>query len=168
MSLTMYDASIPVYQSMLTAVTHVLKKGQINAKERDIDEQVFFNARLAPDMHPLSRQIQIAADLAKGGAARLAGVDIPSWEDNESSFADLHARLAKTLEFVSGFEKGDIDGSETREIKLKIADQEMEFTGQAYLLHFNFPNFYFHVTTTYSILRSQGVPLSKRDYFGRG
>lgn len=164
MTISMYEASVPVFRARLTALSNVLRKGEANAQERKIDEAVFLNARLAPDMLPLTGQIQIASDNAKGAPTRLAGREHVRFEDNEKTFADLQARIAKTIELLDTFKPEEIDGSEDRVIEMKLGSREMKFTGMQYLLHFAMPNFYFHVTTAYTILRHNGVPLSKPDF----
>ena len=166
MSLTMYQASIPVFVRMLGNLSAILDKAAAHAEAKKIDPSVFINARLAPDMFPLSRQIQIATDMAKGCAARLAGIEVPSYEDNESTFAELHARIAKTIAFIESVSASQIDGSEERQITLKFGSHELNFLGQAYLLDFVLPNFHFHLTTTYAILRHNGVEIGKKDYTG--
>ena len=166
MSLSMYQASIPAFVQILNNLSAILDKAEAHARNRKIDPEVLLNYRLAPDMHPLVRQIQIAADLAKGAAARLAGVEVPKHVDTEKTFADLKARLAKTLALVQSFKPSDIDGSEDRDIRLTLGEHTMSFKGQPYLVHFVMPNFYFHCTTAYDILRHCGVELSKRDFIG--
>ena len=166
MSLTMYQASIPVFVRMLGNLSAILDKAAAHAEAKKIDPSVFINARLAPDMFPLSRQVQIATDMAKGCAARLAGIEVPSYEDNESTFAELHARIAKTIAFIESVSASQIDGSEERQITLKFGSHELNFLGQAYLLDFVLPNFHFHLTTTYAILRHNGVEIGKKDYTG--
>jgi len=133
---------------------------------RKIEPEVFINARLAPDMFPLSRQIQIATDGAKGCAARLAGVEVPSYPDTEKTFPELQARIAKTIEFLKTFNAKMIDGSEERKVTLKLRGQETTFLGQPYLLNFVLPNLYFHITTAYAILRHNGVDIGKKDFIG--
>lgn len=164
MTISMYSASVPVFQSMLKALSNLLTKAEANAAERKIDPSVFLNARLAPDMFTLTRQVQIATDHAKGAAARLAGREIMKLDDNEASFADLQARIAKVIEHLDGFKPADIDGSDEREVVLKIRGADMPMSGERYLLRFAMPNFYFHVTTAYTILRHNGVPLGKGDF----
>jgi hypothetical protein len=162
----MYQASVPAFVQMLTNLSAILDKAEAHAGNRKIDPEVLLNYRLAPDMLPLVRQIQIAADLAKGAAARLAGVEVPKHDDTEKSFADLKARLAKTVAYVQSFKPNDIDGSEDRDINLTLGEHTMKFKGQAYLVHFVMSNFYFHCTTAYDILRHSGVELGKRDFIG--
>lgn len=167
MSLSMYQASIPVFVRMLGNLEAILDKGLADAEARKIDPSVFVNARLAPDMHPLSRQVQIACDMAKGGAARLAGVEPPSMPDVETTFEELKARIGKTVDFVKGVKSEQIDGSEEREVILKFPGGEMNLTGQQYLLGFVLPNLYFHITAAYAILRHNGVAVGKMDFVGR-
>jgi hypothetical protein len=164
----MYKASVPVFSAMLKALDHVLTKAERHAAETGVDLAELFSARLAPDMLPLKSQVQIACDHAKGAPCRLAGLDIPSFPDTEANFADLHARIGKTRDLLKTFAEAEIDGSEERDIIVALRQGEMRFTGIQYLLHYATPNFYFHVTTAYDILRSRGVPLGKSDFFGRG
>ena len=166
MSLSMYQASVPAFLQMLNNLTAMFEKAEAFITERKFEEVVLLNWRLAPDMFALTRQVQIAADFAKGTTARLAGAAVPSYADEEKSFAEIKQRLAKTVTFVQGFKAADIDGSEDRDITLTIGGQEMRFKGLPYLVHFSLPNFYFHATTAYDILRACGVPLGKRDFIG--
>ena len=166
MSLTMYQASIPVFVRMLGNLSVILDKAAAHAEAKKIDPAIFVNARLAPDMFPLSRQVQIATDMVKGCAARLAGIEVPSYEDNETTFPELQARIAKTKAFLQSVSALQIDGSEDRKITLKFGSRELNFLGQAYLLDFVLPNFHFHLTTTYAILRHNGVEVGKKDYTG--
>ena len=166
MSLSMYEASIPVLTRMLGNLSNLLKKGEANAQARSIDPKVFIDSRLAPDMYPLARQVQIASDMAKGCAARLAGVEVPSWQDTENTFDELQARIAKTLDFIKGIDAAKLEGSETRTVVLKMRSGEISFSGRDYLLGFAMPNFYFHVTAAYAILRHNGVDVGKMDYLG--
>jgi len=166
MSLTMYQASIPVFVRMLGNLSAILDKAAAHAETKKIDPAIFVNARLAPDMFPLSRQVQIATDMVKGCAARLAGIEVPSYEDNETTFADLQERITKTVAFLQSVSASQIDGSEDRKITLKFGSKELNFLGQAYLLDFVLPNFHFHLTTTYAILRHNGVEIGKKDYVG--
>jgi len=167
MSLSLYQASVPVFVRMFGNLSVILEKAAAYAEARKIDPAVLLNARLAPDMHPLTRQIQIASDAAKGCAARLAGVEVPSFADSESSFAELQARIAKTLAFINGLTPAQIDSGEGREVVLKVPGAELKFKGEDYLLHFVLPNFYFHITTAYAILRHNGLDIGKMDYLGR-
>jgi uncharacterized protein len=168
MTITMYQASVPVFSGVLKNLANVLAKGEKNAAERNIAPQTFLTARLAPDMLTLTHQVQIATDHAKIAPSRLAGKEWPRFEDNEASFADLYARIDKTRDFLKGVQASDIDGTEDRAIAFQAAKRELSFTGMQYLLHYAFPNFYFHVVTAYDILRHNGVPIGKGDFFGRG
>jgi hypothetical protein len=162
----MYQASIPAFVQMLNSLSAILDKAKAHATSCKIDPEVLLSYRLAPDMFPFVRQLQIAADLAKGAAARLAGVEVPKHDDTEKTFADLKARLAKTLTFVQSFKPSDINGSEDRDIRLTLGEHTMSFKGHPYLVHFVMPNFYFHCATAYDILRHCGVELGKRDFIG--
>jgi hypothetical protein len=166
MSLSMYQASIPVFIRVLGNLSAILDKAAAHAEAKKIDPSVLVNARLAPDMFPLARQVQIATDGVKGCAARLAGVEIPSYPDTETTFPELKARIAKTADFLKSVRADQIDGSETRQISLKFGGQPTSFRGQDYLLTFVYPHVLFHVTTAYDILRHNGVELGKMDYLG--
>ncbi len=166
MTLSMYEASVPVFIHGLDNLAAVLRKGEAHAQSANLDPASLLQMRLAPDMHPLLKQVQIATDLAKGPAARLAGVERPSFEDSEVSFDDLYARIDKTIAYLKSLDAGQIDGSEERNIELNLRGHEVKFRGQPYLLYFALPNFYFHLTTAYGILRLAGVPLGKSDYVG--
>ena len=167
MSLSMYQASIPVFIKQLSNLSAILKKAEEHALAKKIEPEVFINARLAPDMFPLSRQVQIATDGVKGCAARLAGVEVPSYPDTEKTFPELQERIAKTIEFAKTFSANQIDGTEERKVVLKLRGLEATFLGQSYLLNFVLPNLYFHITTAYAILRHNGVDIGKRDYIGK-
>jgi hypothetical protein len=162
----MYQASVPVFVKGLTNLRAILEKATAHAEAKKIDGSVFVNARLFPDMVPLSGQVQIASDMARGTMSRLTGNDPPAWEDDEKTMADLVARVDKTLDYLKSFTASQIDGAETREIKRKIRGQERTFTGLNYLLQFSMPNFYFHTTTAYDILRHNGVEIGKLDFLG--
>lgn len=166
MSLSMYDASVPVFVRLLNNLNALLDKSLAHAEAKGIAPEILVNARLAPDMFPLARQIQIATDAAKGCVARLAQIEVPSYADTESNFAELKARIDKTIAFVQQAMPEQMQGSETRTITIKVPDRELQFPGQAFLLFFAMPNFYFHVTTAYDILRHNGVPLGKLDFLG--
>ena len=166
MSLSMYQASVPAFVQTLTALSAILDKAEAYATAKKIDSATLVGARLYPDMFPLSRQIQIACDFAKGATARLAGKDVPSWTDTEATIPELKARIAKTLDFVKGFKPADIDGSEARDISMKVAGNQMDFKGQAYLTGFVLPNLYFHAATAYGILRHNGLEIGKMDFMG--
>ena len=167
MSLSMHSASVPVFVRMLGNALNWLDKAQAHAEARKFDTANYLGMRLAPDMLPFTRQIQIATDGAKGCVARLAGLEVPKWDDNEASFDDLRARLRKTIDYVQSIPAGQIDGSEAREILLPTRSGDpLRFTGEAYLKHFVLPNLYFHATTTYALLRHAGVELGKKDFLG--
>jgi hypothetical protein len=166
MAFNMYHASVPVFIRGLQNLSKFLAKAHDNAATRKIDFAVLINARLAPDMHPLARQIQIATDMVKNGAARLAAADIPSYPDTETTYEELQARIAKTVAFLESFKEPQFEGSEDRQIVLKFPHGEMTFSGADYLTGFVLPNLYFHTTTTFAILRHNGVPLGKMDFMG--
>ena len=166
MTISMYQASIPVLIKALSNLSDILQKAEAHAVAKKIDPAVFVQARLFPDMYPLSRQIQIATDVAKGCGARLAGQEPPSYEDNETSFAELQARIAKTVAFLNTFSAGQIDGSEDKTITLKVGGRPISFQGLNYLFEFVLPNVYFHTTMTYAILRHWGLELGKKDFLG--
>ncbi len=166
MSISMYQASVPTFILSLKALSGVLDKGAKHAEAKGIDPAVLLGSRLYPDMFPLTRQVQIASDNAKGPSARLAGMEPPKCDDSEASFADLQARITKTIDFLQGLKPAQIDGSEDRQIVLQMRAGPLEFKGQAYLLHFAMPNFYFHCATVYAILRHNGVEVGKKDFLG--
>jgi hypothetical protein len=166
MTLSMYQASIPVFLRTLGSLSLFLDKGAAEAAERKIDPAALLATRLFPNMFPLLRQVQLSADFGKGTGARLAGVEVPKYEDNETSFEELKARIARTSEYLKSLKPAQIDGSEDRAITLTIGGQAVGFKGQPYLLHFALPNFFFHVTTAHAILRHNGVPIGKMDYLG--
>ena len=166
MPVSMYQISVPMFIRGLRALGGVLEKGRADAEARKFAPEVLVDARLAPDMHKLSRQVQIASDMVKNGAARLAGMEPPSYPDTESNFEELQARVAKTIAFLEGITEAQLEGSETRQITLKFPGQEMTFSGADYLTGFVLPNLYFHMTTAYNILRHNGVQLGKRDFMG--
>lgn len=167
MTFSMYQASVPVFLRALDNLSSVLAIGAAHAEARKIDPLVLTGARLYPDMFPMSRQVQIACDMVKGGAARLAGVDAPPKADSEKTFAELCERIEWTSNFLRGFTAAQIDGSEERPIVMKTPFGELNFTGQSYLTGFVLPNLYFHSTTTYNILRHSGVELSKTNFIGK-
>jgi hypothetical protein len=167
MTISMYNASAPRFAHVLRNLDAILAKAQAHAVAKKIDPSVLLSARLYPDMFPFTRQVQIACDHAKGAVARLAGVEVPKYEDTEQSFEELQARIAKTIGFMESFAADQIDGSEEREIALKAGGHDMTFKGMPYLLGFALPNFYFHVVTAYDILRHNGVEIGKRDYIGK-
>ncbi len=168
MSLSMYQASVPTFIRGLNNLSAILAKASAYATEASkIDPATLVNARLYPNMFPLSRQVQIASDVVKGGAARLAGVEIPSFPDTETTFDELQARIKKTITFLETIKPAQVDGTEDKNIVLKVGGNEMTFTGQAYLLTFVIPNLYFHVTTAYAILRHNGLDIGKGDFLGK-
>jgi hypothetical protein len=166
MSLSIYQISIPVFARALNNLAAILNKAAAYAEAKKIDPSVLINYRLAPDMLPLSRQVQIASDTAKGCAARLAGVDVPSFADTETTFPELQERIDKTLAFLNTLTAEQIDGSESRTVTIQLRGKDVQFVGLAYLTSFVLPNLYFHVTTAYAILRHNGVELGKADYLG--
>jgi len=166
MQISMYQASAPRFANMLKNLSAILDKAAAHAAARKIEPQVLTGMRLYPDMFPLARQVQIATDTAKGAVARLAGAEPPKYEDSETTLDELKARIAKTIAFIDGFKPAQIDGSEDRPIALKLGQLEVKWTGIQYLLGFALPNFYFHVVTTYDLLRHAGVEIGKRDYIG--
>ena len=167
MTMNLYNASVPVFLQQLRAMKTVLAKAEQHAAARKIQPEVLLNARLFPDMFPLVRQVQIATDFAKGCTARLAGLEVPKWEDTEKTFAELQARLDKAIEFVGAVPESAIVGQEAREITVPMGGQPVQFTAQPYLVGNAIPNFFFHATTAYAILRHNGVEIGKRDFIGQ-
>ncbi|AMB87763.1 hypothetical protein AWM79_21760 [Pseudomonas agarici] len=167
MTISLYAASVPVFKQMLSALSDVLNKAQAHATSKNIDPSVFVQARLAPDMFPLARQVQIAVDFAKGVSSRLAQIEVPSYPDTETSFAELQALISKVLAHLDSISAEQIDGNEGIEIVTRPGTpKEKRFSGQSYLLSYALPHFFFHVTTTYAILRHNGVEIGKRDFIG--
>ncbi|WP_445679202.1 DUF1993 domain-containing protein [Radicibacter daui] len=166
MPVSMYDVSVPVFLRGLGRMHHLLDKLDAFSAEKGLAHGDLLGARLAPDMHPFTRQIQAVSDTSKGAIARLSGQQPPSMPDTETSVAELRERVAKTEDFIKSVSRDAIDGSEAREIVLKVGPNELKFEGLGYLTVFALPNFYFHVTTAYDILRNQGVQIGKRDYLG--
>ncbi len=167
MTISMYQASVPTFIRMLDNLAAILEKAAAHAEARKIDPAVLVGSRLFPDMFPLVKQVQIATDAAKGGAARLAGLEPPAFEDNEATFADLVARVRKTVAYLQTLEPGQIDGSEDRTVTWKTRSATKSMQGMPYLLNHVLPNLYFHITTTHGILRHNGVEIGKGDYLGR-
>jgi hypothetical protein len=167
MQITMYDTFVPTANKMLGSMSILLDKAEAYAAQKKFEPAVLLNSRIAPDMFPLTRQVQIACDMAKGGAARLTGSEVPSYPDTEATIPELKARIAKTLAFVNGFDAAKYAGSEDRDIVLNMRTGELRFKGLEYLRDFVLPNLYFHVTTTYAILRHNGVDIGKMDFLGR-
>lgn len=166
MTISMYQASVPRLANVLGNLSRILDKAQAHAEAKKLDATVLPEARLFPDMFNLTRQVQIACDTAKSVVARLAGAEIPAYEDNERSFDELKARIAKTIAFVQSFTPEQIDGTEDKAIVTKRGDKETHYVGMQFLLGHAIPNVYFHVTTAYNILRHNGVEIGKRDYLG--
>ena len=167
MTLSMYQASAPVFLRALHNLRDVLQKGEAHAIDKGYDPAVLLQTRLAPDMFPLVRQVQIATDMAKNGCARLAGVDPMKFEDDETTFAQLYARIDRAIDYIGTFQPGQLDGSETRAVSFMTRNNgELKFDGQSYLLHFVLPNLFFHSTAAYAILRESGVGLGKNDFLG--
>lgn len=166
-TISMYTASVPIFKQMLSALNSILEKTQTHIDNNTMSPGVFLQATLFPDMFNCTRQIQIATDFAKGVTARLAGMEVPLYEDNEKDFFELRGRIEKTLAFLSSIPAEALNGSEEKEIITRPGTpKERQFTGQTYLLHYGLPQFFFHVTTAYDILRSLGVPIGKKDYMG--
>ena len=163
----MYQASTPRFANILRNLSAILDKAEAHCAAKKIEPSAFTTFRLFPDMFAFTRQVQIACDTAKGAVARLAGVDIPKHEDTEQTFAELKARIAKTLDFIESVKPERVEGSEEKEIVLPMRSGERRFKGMQYLLGFAYPNFYFHVTTAYNILRHNGVEIGKRDFIGQ-
>jgi len=166
MAISMFQASVPVFVRMLANLKNILGKASAFAEAKKIEESVLLDARLSPDMFPLTRQVHIATDFARGTGARLAGSDPPAYEDNEKTFAELMSRIDRTIEYLRTLKPEQIDGSEGREIVRPIRGEPKKFSGINYLLQFALPNFYFHTTTAYAILRHNGVELAKADFIG--
>jgi len=166
MNISMYQASAPRFVNILKNLSAILDKAQSHVEAKKIEPAALTAYRLFPDMLPMTRQVQIACDTAKGAVARLAGVDIPKHEDTEQTIPDLKARIAKTIDFIGTFKPAQIDGSEDKNIHIKLGPREVDWNGMQYLLGFALPNFYFHVTAAYAILRHNGVDIGKRDYIG--
>ena len=162
----MYQASVPQFVNILGSLSNILDKAQAHVDARKLDPAALTDYRLFPDMLPMKSQVQIACDTAKGAVARLAGVEIPVHEDTEKSLVDLKARIAKAVAFIQTVKPQQIDGTEDREIVIKRGEKESRYTGMQFLLGRALPNFYFHVTTAYNILRHNGIEIGKRDYLG--
>ena len=166
MTLSMYAVSVPVFVRGLTNLSAILDKAAASAEARKIDPSVLIAARLAPDMNPFSAQIQIASDRAKGAGARLTATDAPSFPDTETTFPELQARIQKTIDYLQSLKPEQFDGAEARDVIMKFPNGEMKFSGQDFLFSFALPNFFFHVTTAYAILRHNGVDIGKMDFLG--
>ena len=166
MSISMYQVAGPVFVRALDNLAHVLKKGDQHAKSKNVSDEVLLQTRLIPDMLPLIKQIQIACDMATRGAARLAGVEPKSFEDNETTLPQAYDRIARAIDYVKSFSAEQIDGSETRTVVMKTRAGEVTLEGQAYLFGFTIPNLFFHCTTAYNILREAGTDIGKKDFIG--
>lgn len=167
MTISMYQASVPACIRTLNNLVNILEKGATYAETKKIDSSVLVNSRLFPDMFPLSRQVQIASDIARRGAAQLAGIEAPKFEDNETTLPELIDRVQKTISYLDTFKPEQIDGSEEKTITIQVRDNSLSFQGMPFLLYFVLPNVYFHVTTAYDILRHCGVELGKQDFLGQ-
>lgn len=167
MTMTAYDVSVPAFTQVLEALVGLVDKAEAHAQAKKIEPSVLLGSRLYPDMFPLVRQLQLTTDFAKGACARLAGVDVPGYQDTEASFADIRQRLKRTIEFIASLPRDKFAGAETRDVTVRVAGQPATFKGQPYLVNFALPNFYFHATTAYAILRHCGVDLGKRDFLGK-
>jgi hypothetical protein len=166
MSISMYTASVPLFRQILTSLSAILEKAESHADVKKIDPNALLQARLFPDMFPLVRQVQLATDFAKGAAARLAGIEVPRYDDVETDFAGLQARLQKTLAFLDSVPREAIEGAAEREVTVGTGANQRQFKGLPYLLHYALPHFYFHATTAYDILRHNGVEIGKKDFIG--
>lgn len=166
MSFSMYEASVPVFTQILNSLAAIIDKAETHANEKNIDPAALLQARLYPDMFPFTRQVQVATDFAKGCSARLAGVEVPRYEDTEKSFADLRERIARTVAFISDLPREAIEASDQRDIVTGSGAKVREFKGQDYLVHYAMPHFYFHATTAYALLRHNGVEIGKKDFIG--
>jgi len=166
MKISMHAMSVDVFTHALGNLSAFLEKGQAHATQRKFEPAVLLASRLAPDMLPLTRQVQIACDVAKNGVARLAGQEPPRFPDTEASFEELHARIARTLDYLKGVPASALEGAETRDIKVPTRDGTLEFKGLEFLQHWAIPNVFFHVTTAYAILRHKGINIGKMDFLG--
>ena len=164
--LSIYDVTVPPLKRALGNLALILKKGEEYADAKKVTHDVLLNARLFVDMYPLTRQVQIATDMSKGAGARLSGIEVPKYEDNETTFAELQARIVKTIAFLDTLKPEQMAGAESREITISLRKADIEFSGQDYLLKWVIPNVYFHITTAYNILRHCGVELGKQDFLG--
>ena len=166
MSISVYDQSVARMSHMLKNLDNMVSKAEAYAEANKIEPSALLQARLFPTMRDFIFQVQVATDVSKGCAARLAGAEIPKWSDDEETFADVHARIGKSLEFLATFTEEQFEGSESRELEVKLGSHTINFTGQSYLLGFVLPNVYFHVATAYNLMRHNGLDLGKRDFLG--
>lgn len=167
MTISMYAASVPVFKQMLGSLSDILDKAETHSSTRKIDPDALLQARLFPDMLPLSRQVMIATDFTKGACARLAGIEVPKFDDTEQTFPELKTRIAKTIAFIDTLTPAQIDGSEARDITTSAGPNTKTFKGQSYLLNYALPQFFFHAATAYAILRHNGIEIGKKDYMGK-
>jgi hypothetical protein len=167
MQAPMFSFSVPIFVKTLGNLSAILGKGAAFAEHKKFDPAVLLAMRLAPDMFPLTMQVRIAGDFAKGAVARLAGEEPPKWEDNEATIGELQDRLARTIDFIQGFDAARFEGAEARQVTITLRGEPVEYVGLAYLAHVALPNFFFHATTAYDILRHAGVELGKRDFIGK-
>jgi uncharacterized protein len=165
--MNLYDVSIAPLVRNLQNLKHILQQGELYAEQKKVEPQVILNSRLSIDMYPLTRQVQLVSDMSKGAGARLAGLEIPQYADDETSFEMLYARIDKTIDFLSKIQPAQLEGAESKEVVLTIRKIDLTFTGLDYLQKWAMPNVYFHITTAYNILRHIGVPLGKTDYLGQ-
>jgi hypothetical protein len=166
MKISVHTMSVDLFVKVLGSLSAVLEKGAAHAKERKFEPAVLLGSRLAPDMFPLTRQVQIAGDIAKNSVSRLAGQEPPRFEDTEATFEELHARIARTIDYLKSIPASAFEGAEMRDIRIKAGDRSLEFSGLGFLQQWAIPNVLFHATTAYDILRHNGVPLGKRDFLG--
>lgn len=166
MSISIYDQSIARMKHMLENLDQIVSKAEAYAEEKDIEPSALLRARLFPTMRDFIFQVQVVTDMAKSSAARLTGTVVPKWSDDEETFADVHARIKKAQDFIAAFEPEQFEGCETMELELKLGSHTVPFTGESYLLGFVLPNFYFHMTTAYNLMRHNGLDLGKRDFLG--
>lgn len=166
MTISIFDQTVAALTRMLLNLDRIVSKAEEHAKERNIDPAALLQARLYPDMLPFVSQIRIATDTAKGAAARLSGTELPKWADDEVTFEDVHARIRKALDYLATFKPEQFEGAEDKPIEMKFPNRTLNFSGREYILGFVLPNFYFHVTTAYAILRHNGLPIGKLDYLG--
>jgi hypothetical protein len=166
MSITMYQASVPIFRQYLESLSGVLAKASAHTQQRKIDPDAFCQARLFPDMFPLAKQVQLTADFAKNATSRIAGQEPPRFTDDEKGFEELRGRIAKTLAHIGSIPRQDIEGGEERSITIQVGGKPLTFVARNYLLHFALPNFFFHASTAYAILRENGVDLGKADFMG--
>ncbi len=166
MKISMHAMSHDVFQKSLTQLLHIMEKGVASAKVRNFDTSILVNARLAPDMFPLVRQVQLTSDFAKNSMARLAGIEPPKFDDSETTMDDLVARVKKTLDYIRTVSVAALEGSETRDVKIPLRDRTLEMKGLPFLQNWAIPNFFFHYVTAYNLLRHNGVDIGKRDFLG--